>query len=467
MLHSSQQLLVFCIALICGLIGFQIVEIPYMWFAAGLVLFFLKGVPARLCALVCMAFLLAGWRVSLIQPFENTYDEFVQVEAVVVQEPQLREYNQRVLFEAEGVDGLLQVSAPLHPRFEVGQRVQLSCVLEKPEAFDGFAYDKYLQRYGVGALCSYPGVEVLGVESSWQSWLAGFRGQVMAAVRHSLPQPENTLLLGALFGVKRAVPEAVDQYFRATGTSHILVISGLHVSLVSSMVSQVLLRFPVSRNGRIAVVLVFLLSFVVFTGFQVSAIRASLFGAAALVALLLGRVKHSLRVLLLVATGMLLHNPLLLLYDVGFQLSFAATGGIILYQRWFEGRLQVVPATLGIRGGLATSLAAILTTSPIIAHSFGQFSLVAPIANVVVVPLVPLMLVGGIGLSVFATLLPPISAIVAVPLYALLHGVIDIVEWFGRLSFASVVVPEHSWVYMFAAITVVIIIGFHIYGKEE
>jgi competence protein ComEC len=154
-----------------------------------------------------------------------------------------------------------------------------------------------------------------------------------------------------------------------------------------------------------------------------------------------------IRALALAALGMVLWNPFVLVYDPGFQLSFMATVGLILGAPLVERFITKVPTLLDFRGILAATVATQVAVLPLLLYQIGQVSLVAPIVNMLVLPLVAYMMLLGF----LAGLVGMVSTTLAFPLAWLAHILLGytfvVVDLFGRFSFASILVPPVSvWV---------------------
>lgn len=183
----------------------------------------------------------------------------------------------------------------------------------------------------------------------------------------------------------------------------------------------------------------FLSLYALLTGLQPPAVRATVFGSISLFATLVGRRSDALRLLILVATLMVAWNPLLLFYDAGFQLSFLATAGMILLVSAITARIEWVPDVFELRTTMATTTAALLATTPLILFSFGLLSVVALPANLILVPLMNFVMIGGLVAVVITVILPAsVATWICLPLYFLLHLTVQIVEWFAQWSFASI-----------------------------
>lgn len=450
MLHKSNITLLCCAFFILGTGFFSIVHIPAEWviglsIAAGAGIAFFQSPKVRLMLALMLFFSLAFGRQMMLPTYTtNSYDQWLTFFGVVIKEPELLLDSQRFVVSSTQVQGKIQVKMPLHPRVAVGDKLELNCTLRKPEPFDGFRYDRYLERYQISSLCYYPGITVVGHENGWYQNLFAFKKKMTINFQHALSPPENTVLLGAFFGMKRAVPEHIMNAFRTTGTSHLLVISGLHVSLFTMIIISVLKQFSLSRKMVVYGVMFVLVVYVVFTGAQPSAVRAAIFGIVLLISELVGRRNSSLRLLVLAAALMLLYNPLLLLYDAGWQLSFLATSGIIVFSKRLEVSLSWFPNLFNLRAVLSTSIAAIISTTPIIAYNFHTFSPVALLANLILVPLMPLVMMGGMLVITISVFSPVAAAWIALPLYFLIHTMIWIVSFFAALPFTTVLIGDFN-----------------------
>lgn len=396
------------------------------------------GIGWRRMLMVLGLVMLAGtagvWRAQTLSLPSTPPEGQTTFRGEVTRQPEVRIDSQRLVVDSG--NGLIQVSTLLQPRYAVGDMLEVSCILKAPEPFDGFAYDKYLQRHGIVSTCSYAHITKTGERDSWRRSVFVFKQQVSSRLQKAIAPPEHTIILGALFGDKKAIPDNVADVFRRTGTSHVLVISGLHIGLITIIIATLLQWLALKRHTRFAFIAGALATYVILTGAQPSAIRASSFGVAILIAQLLGRPRSLARLLIYIATIMLAVNPLLLWHDVGFQLSFAATGGIILLHERITTALHLLPQQLAQL--LGVTCAATLTTAPLIAYHFGTLSPVSIIANVVLVPLMPLLMIASIVVTAVAAIHLHAAQLLGIPLYFALHFFIAIATWFASLPFAQI-----------------------------
>ncbi len=294
-----------------------------------------------------------------------------------------------------------------------GDRLRLRASIELAEDFDGFAYREYLARQGVGAIGRPRFAEVVQTATGPAAMLAGIREALLGGLNGVVPEPEAAMGAGILLGVRASIAPEINDAFATAGLTHVVAISGWNIAIVAALVAALvrpLERRPGGRWTTAFVAAATVGGYVVLTGASPSVVRAALMAAAMLVARLGGSRAHAASALGLAALVMLLVAPAVL-WDVGFQLSLLATGGLIWFGGAIERRMPAWPAW--IREPVALTLAAQLTTLPVILVNFERLSLVAPIANILVVPFVPVAMLFSAIASVAGVLdsAVPMSAV--------------------------------------------------------
>lgn len=249
------------------------------------------------------------------------------------------------------------------------------------------------------------------------AWLAELRVRLAQAVQRALPEPEAALLIGILFGLKTPTLRARLGLFTATGTIHLVVPAGLKVSVLAELAT--LATQPLGRWLRTVASLLAVGMYAALGGGGPAALRAAIMGALLVLAPVAGRAYNVFTALALAVLLMTAIEPLLL-YDAGFQLTTLATLGLPLLvpplARWLSRGLGWLPAGAAIAELLAVTLAAQLATLPVLALTFHQISLVAPLANLLTVPLLaPLLVLGG-ALALAAVLSVPVAGAVVLAL---------------------------------------------------
>jgi competence protein ComEC len=296
----------------------------------------------------------------------------------------------------EPAAGRILVWLPRGLEVGAGDRLRFDSALEAPQDFDGFAYRAYLARQGVAAIASTRQVTVIEHQlGALSQALHAARGWLLTGLNDLLPEPEAALGDGILLGVRSGIDPVVNDAFARAGLTHVVAISGWNIAIVAALVAAAarpLNRLPSGRWLAAFAAAGAVSGYVLLTGASPSVVRAALMAGALLLARLGGSRSHAISALMLAALVMVLVAPAVV-WDVGFQLSALATAGLIWFGAGFEARLRRWPAL--IREPVALTMAAQLTTLPVVLLNFERLSLIAPLANVVVVPLVPLVMLAS------------------------------------------------------------------------
>lgn len=256
--------------------------------------------------------------------------------------------------------------------------------------------------------------------------LEAVRDGYVHGISRALPEPQASYLAGVLVGVRRDIPSDLKQAFRRTGTSHLTALSGYNVTVIANMFGFMTRSLLISIGGIIL--------FVLATGASPSVVRAAIMGALVLLARREGREFNMKTALLAAVALMLFFDPELLRGDIGFQLSVLATAGLLYIAPYFDSLLRFMPARFGVREAASATLAAQIATFPLILYYFGAVSLLAPLANILVVVTVPAVMAAGLVAGLAGIALPPLSAIFAFPAYLILSYQIGIIQFFASLD---------------------------------
>ena len=288
----------------------------------------------------------------------------------------------------------------------------------------------------VGAVIAKPEIRLIR-SGEWPApllWLNGLKKIFVARLSSVLPEPSASLAAGILLGSREAIPKNILQDFQKTGLTHILAISGFNIIIMVGFLMYVFSIF----HRRIAVCfsIFIVVIFTLLVGAGASVVRASIMGSLGLFAQLLGRKSSGLRALFLAGGIMLLLDPFLLFHDIGFELSFAATAGILLFGERIKNYLKKIPNMLGIRDSLAITLSAQIFTTPLIIFYFRIFSVIAPLSNLLVLPAIPFLMLGSFLCLIFGQTI--IGQIIACPVFLLFNAIIAIVHFLAALPFSFI-----------------------------
>ncbi len=418
------------------------------------------------CALL---FTLGGMRYSLavprITPEHIAYyndQGFVTLEGVLIDAPDPRDShtNLRIRVDAlhtekDGqpltipVKGLVLVQAPSTQIYQYGDRVQVTGELSTPPVFDDFSYRDYLARQGIHSLVRFARLSITrtGEGNPIRAAMLDFRDKAHRAIKRLLPDPQASLLAGILLGIESGISPDVREAFNHTDTTHIIAISGSNMVIIAGLIMSITRRF-LRQQWAITATIVGVVAYAIFVGGDAAVLRAAIMTTLTLAAAALGRETYGMASLGFAALLLTAINPLMV-EDLSFQLSFLATLGLILYvdplqrllehglSRWMssERARQVIGA---ISDSLLVTVAAQITTRPLLAHTTGQLSLVSLPVNLLIVPLqAPVMVLGGLGVLA-ALIFWPLGQVIAWGSWLFLSLTLWIVRGFARLPFASV-----------------------------
>lgn len=344
---------------------------------------------------------------------EQFAGHYVELEGDVVREPRYDGEDTIYVMAARAVflgdrrvetGGLVQVkvrgSGPVYGYGDLLRAGGILYIPREPGNFGAFNYRDYLKRQGICCLMTVKNperVKLLGGEGGSFITRVALRckGELMRVAGATMEKHQAAVLGGMLFGTRDQIDRATEEIFSETGVAHVLSVSGLHVGFVLAGTMWVAQALGVSMRAMPLVVFPVLVFYALMTGFGPAVTRAGVMALVVLVAHSLGRERDWPTALALAAFIILLYKPYSL-YEIGFQLSFAATWGILYLgpplgelftERW------KVPKWLGLP--LAITIAAQLGTIPLLAYHFNLLTPVAPLANLLLVPLVGVIMLAG------------------------------------------------------------------------
>jgi competence protein ComEC len=286
--------------------------------------------------------------------------------------------------------------------------------------------------------------------------------KIEEAIKQNLPYLHSALLKSLLFGEEEEIPFEWKEKLNQTGTRHIAAVSGMNITIISSLILSFLLFLGLWRHHAFYLS-IFLISFyVLMIGAPSSAIRAAIMGILYLTAQYFGRLSSGERPVIFAATLMLFFNPLLLRYDVGFQLSFLAILGIVYFYQFFFEKFKKFPNL--IKESLASTLSAQIFTFPILIYNFGQISLISPLSNVLILPILPVITILGFIFSFFGIICEPIGYLLSFPCWFLLSYLLKVVDFCSKIPHSFLTLKVN---FLFLLISYSILIPLALYLNKK
>jgi competence protein ComEC len=331
----------------------------------------------------------------------------------------------------------------MRPRY--GQEYRLTGKLKLPTNRDDFDYVSYLAKSGIYTQLSWPTYDVpdapltLGLHESGMRTVGiavrTIRDAVGASVTRAVGEPHAGYLNGILLGTRGTMLQALKDAFARTGTSHILAISGYNITIVAAALMAAL-SFLGRRRAFVGT-LIGITLFVLMVGASASVVRAALMGILMLAAIQMGRLPHAGIAILLSAAVMCLANPLILRWDVGFQLSFLAVAGIIYLEPLLRPVVLRVVRFKPIASLVSTTLSAQIAVLPLLLYSFGTLAVYTLPVNLLVLPLVPLAMALGLVTGLAGMVWPFAGSLVGQVVWLVAAVQLGIIGWFSQLPYAA------------------------------
>ncbi len=401
---------------------------------------------------------LGAWRFNLATPILDDYNlafynnSQIEFSGQILTEPEITEKNIKLKIKAQelfSTSGKKEIAGKILVNVEKygldwqdGDNVFIRCKIEPPgviksddEYKKDFDYGKYLLVEHIRSVCYQPLVikkineqENKNILIKINRALIKARQKFKTIIDTNLSLPASGLLNAMLLNYRREITPELSLAFNKTGLTHIIAISGLNITLIATMLFELFVALGVKRKKVFWLAMLILTIYVLMIGAPASAARALIMSGIFLYALSSGRLSFAFNALMLAAVILLLINPYALIYDIGFQLSFLAVWGLMLFYEKISDWLKFFPDKFQIRSLLTMTLAAQILTLPVIIYYFGRVSLIAPVANILVVPVLSIMTLAGFALIGAGLIFGHLAFIVGIVLHVIMSYIIKVVE---------------------------------------
>ncbi len=412
---TSKTIFLFCLSFVAG-IFFAPVS-----FLLGLIISFLSYFILKnpITTTLCVLFFILGslnYHHTLYSIPENLDSPLI---VRVIDKPTLT--NNFTRLKGQHQKGNIYIYTEKYENYSYGDVLKVSGSFTAPED-EGYA--NYLKKERIYHTVFRP--EIVKIDSKpsfFYNNLYSLRQQVRGNITSGISPPQSYLAKAMVLGDRSSFSDDFNEKLSVSGTRHIAAISGMHIVIISSMLFIFFSCLPIKRRYVALCALFCVFLFVVFVGAPASALRAGLMGGVALIGSIVYRKPYSFRLIAIVATAMLFFNPLLLHYDLGFQLSFLAVIGILSLQPVIKKKITEITKKQKnkkkhkiksflkrnnfLADLIAVTLSAQIMVSPLVAYNFGHVSVLSIPANVLIVPLLPyiiplIVLTGVTGFFLFS-----------------------------------------------------------------
>jgi len=424
---SNRLLVIVTLAYIAGILisRLWLEHSPAAYFSVGLFLFllstafYLQYISFYRALLIIIVTVTGGF--AFFFALQHSGDSLVNyvgfpvtVDGTVIEEPVFHADHTAYRLNVEVVEtseGIFPVTGTLLVKvygnegcsYWFGERLRLSGTIIEPRGRrnpGGFDYRFYLLSQGIDALI-YPSkarVSSLGPgEVGKLTESAVFiRSAMTESIKSALPSPSAELLTAILFGQRHHLPSEVEENFRRAGVGHLMAVSGLHVGIIATMILGLWRRLNLKGNLPLILAIALVIVYAYLTGMRPSALRAALMVSIALAALLLDRERDLPTAVAFAALVTLFINPLLL-FTIGFQLSYAATLALIYIYRPLERILVYLYCPRYLLAPLVVTMAAQIGVLPLCIYYFQYIPTGVLLFNLLLLPIIALVV--GLGLT--------------------------------------------------------------------
>jgi len=380
--------------------------------------------PARVVCAALMLCVLCWWWASARldeidrSPLTAELDRAGRAVVAVTAAPSRSRFGIRVrgrlrAFAGTTLDETVQLELPLGRAPPQGAVIEALAVVRRPRAeADGFDERTWLRRHGVHVVLHVDEWRIVGTRGGLGGVADRIRERLAGSIAPGLAGERRAVLEGIVLGDDAALTDELRSDFRASGLYHLLAVSGQNVVLVAGGVLALAWLAGISRWIGELGALAGIAAYVLAVGAQPSVVRAGIAGALASLAWLTGRLRDAWHALLVGAIALLAWNPYVL-FDPGFQLSFAAVAAIFALAPRIARRLEGYPLPRFVRVAVAVSTACGVATAPILWLQFGALPLLSVPANALAEPAIPPLLALAFATAALDPFVPSAAGLVA------------------------------------------------------
>ena len=372
----------------------------------------------------------------------------------IIKEPDMRDNSQKLKIEIENPKGIVLVTINRYPEYQYLDKLKIMGELKTPAETEDFSYKNYLLKDNIYSVMDFPKVELMGKGSEnygtlFYEGILWFKQKLRESIRKNYSPPQSLILEGTVLGDSGVMPQDLKNKLNITGLRHIIAVSGTHIIILGAILMSFLLALGLWRGQAFYISVIFIWLYIVITGFPASGVRAVIMASVFLLAQNLGRQKIATRAIVMAAALMVAFNPLLLLYDVGFQLSFLASMGIIFLNPFFNSLFKIFKNNKAenLLNIVSTTFSAQIFTLPIMVYNFGNISLVSPITNLLVLPIVSWLMIFGFLSSMLGTVSQFLGWIISIPCWILLTYFVKVIDVFSQ-PWAMKTIKNVHWIWV-------------------
>lgn len=350
------------------------------------------------------------------------------------------------------------------PSIKYGDLLYIEGEFKQPEEarnYKGYNYKQYLKTKKIIGTVELEKAKIL--KSSNGSFIHNIQKYIKDTINGTLTDEEGNLLLAILLGDKDKLSEDIQESFKTSNLSHMLAVSGAHVSYIILGLTYVLQNSIIGKkNGKI-VCIIFLLAFMAITNFTPSVTRACIMAILTLLSSIIYRKSDVYTNISVAALITLIFNPYSLL-DLGFQLSYGGTIGIIIFIKRIQEKKSNSKVINYIKQMALVSIYANIIIIPIMMYHFNTVSFTFIISNIMASPILGIIVITGFLFIITSITVKPLTRLIAIFIKPILSILIKISQICSKLPFSNILVVTP---YMFNVISYYAIILYCIKSKKN
>ncbi|MBI2024591.1 MAG: ComEC/Rec2 family competence protein [Candidatus Harrisonbacteria bacterium] len=394
--------------------------------------FYRQTLPYGAVFIVLVMFLGAGYYFIfdvMNNPGDVPFGQKVKITGIIVEAEQRLNSQKLVIESAER----LQITAGRYPKFDYGDRVQVEGIIEKinPE------WQGYFSKEGIAGLVSFPKIELIAKNqgSPIKAALFSVKEYFEESYRKVLPLEKAAFLSGLTLGSTAEFSDEFKENMRLTGTTHLVALSGYNITVITVSLGAILGLWWFTKKWRLLISILFILSFVIMTGAEASVVRAAIMAMILLFADQFKRIYYLRNAIAAAALVMVILNPKVLVFDIGFQLSFAALLGISYFRPYLQKWLKFTekPGIFNWREHFLTTTSAQVAVLPLALYHFGYFSPMSLITNILVLEFVPITMTLGFFTAFSAAISYHLSWLLSFPTSIFLGYELGVINLFAKI----------------------------------
>lgn len=390
------------------------------------------------------------------------------LQGTVIDEPDERENYTRLIIKTNDSNSNILVYTRHYPEFKYGDEIKISGALGKPKNFNAeFDWESYLAKDDIYYEMFYPQSELISSGNGFflKFLMFSVKEKFISALNKAMPEPNSSFMAGVTIGARKSMPKDLLNDFKKTGIIHVVVLSGYNITLVADFTMRVFSFLPQALGVSLGVLGIIL--FTIMAGASAATVRASIMALLVILARSTGRIYTITWALFLTGFFMILHNPKILRFDAGFQLSFLATLALIYLSPYFTEKFKFIPEKFHLREIISSTVATQVFVLPLLLYKTGIFSVVALPVNLLILIFMPLTMFLGFTTAVFGMF----SHFLSIPLgwisYSITQYELLVVKFFVDLSFASFIIKKFSLILVIIIYAVYVIIIYKINERKN